>query len=130
MYALLLFAVVIALLGIMNTLALSVYERTHEIGLLRAVGMSRSQLRGMIRYEAVIIAIFGSLLGLVLGLAFGRAILQALESEGISTFGLPIPTLVVFVVLAGLAGLFFGTFPARRAASDVLQAAHTVASDP
>lgn len=122
MYALLLFAVVIALLGIMNTLALSVYERTHELGLLRAVGMSRAQMRAMIRYEAVIIAVFGSLLGLVLGLAFGRAILQALESEGI-TFALPIPTLVVFVVIAAFAGLFFGTFPARRAARiDILRA--------
>jgi putative ABC transport system permease protein len=122
MYALLLFAVVIALLGIMNTLALSVFERTHELGLLRAVGMSRPQLRGMIRYEAVIVAVFGSLLGLVLGLAFGRAMLQALESEGIR-FALPTGTLVVFVVLAAVAGFACGTLPARRAARlDVLRA--------
>jgi putative ABC transport system permease protein len=123
-YVLLLFAVVIALIGIVNTLALSIYERTREIGLLRAVGMSRVQLRRMIRGEAVIVAVFGSLLGLAIGMVFGGAIVRALESEGID-FHLPVGQLAVFVVLAGLAGLLAGTFPARRAARlDILRAIH------
>jgi putative ABC transport system permease protein len=122
MYVLLLFAVIIALIGIVNTLALSIYERTREIGLLRAVGMTRVQLRRMVRGEAVIVAVFGSLLGLAIGLVFGAAIVKALESEGI-TLSLPVGQLVVFVVLAGLAGLLAGVPPARRAARlDVLDA--------
>jgi putative ABC transport system permease protein len=122
MYALLLFAVVIALIGIVNTLALSVYERTREIGLLRAVGMSRVQLRRMIRGEALITASFGSLLGLAIGLFFGVMLVQALSSEDIG-LAVPVFQLVVFVVLAGLAGLAAGIMPARRAARlDVLRA--------
>jgi putative ABC transport system permease protein len=106
----------------MNTLALSIYERTREIGLLRAVGMTRKQLRRMVRGEAVIVAIFGSLLGLVIGVVFGAAIVQALESEGI-TLTVPVGQLVIFVVLAGLFGLLAGWLPARRAAHlDVLRA--------
>lgn len=121
-YVLLLFAVIIALIGIVNTLALSIYERTREIGLLRAVGMSRVQLRRMVRTEAVVVAVFGSLLGLVIGVIFGAAIVQALESEGI-VFTLPVAQLAIFVVLAAIAGLFAGSPPARRAARlDVLQA--------
>jgi putative ABC transport system permease protein len=122
MYVLLLLAVIIALIGIVNTLALSVFERTRELGLLRAVGMTRPQLRSMIRYEAVIISVFGSLLGLVLGITFGLAMVAALESEGIK-LGFPVTQLVVFLVLSALAGLFAGVFPARRAARlDVLEA--------
>ena len=122
MYVLLALAVFIALVGIANTLALSIFERTHELGLLRAVGMTRKQLRRMVRYEAVIIAVFGTLLGLVLGVAFGIAMVQALSSEGIS-LGIPVDQLVVFVILAGLAGLVAGVWPARRAARlDVLDA--------
>jgi putative ABC transport system permease protein len=121
-YVLLALAVVIALIGIANALALSIFERTHELGLLRAVGMTRRQLRGMVRYEAVIIAVFGTLLGLVLGVAFGIAMVQALSSEGI-ILGIPVDQLVVFVILAGLAGLLAGVWPARRAAHlDVLDA--------
>jgi len=122
MYVLLLLAVVIALIGIVNTLALSVFERTRELGLLRAVGMTRPQLRRMIRYEAVIISVFGSLLGLVLGVVFGVAMVGALASEGIK-LGFPVTQLVIFLVLAALAGLLAGVFPARRAARlDVLEA--------
>jgi len=125
MYVLLLFAVIIALIGIVNTLALSIYERTRELGLLRAVGMSRTQMRRMVRGEAVIVAVFGSLLGLGIGVLFGVAIIKALESEGI-TLAIPVGQLVVFVVLAGLAGLVAGMPPARRAARlDVLDAIST-----
>ncbi|MFO7592284.1 MAG: FtsX-like permease family protein [Acidimicrobiia bacterium] len=122
MYMLLLLAVVIALIGIVNTLALSIFERTRELGLLRAVGMTRRQLRRMIRYEATIIAVFGSLLGLALGIAFGVAMVTALKSEGIN-LALPLGQLVIFLVLAGIAGLVAGIPPARRAARlDVLEA--------
>ena len=122
MYALLLLAVLIALVGIVNTLALSIYERTREIGLLRAVGMSRVQLRRMIRGEALIVASFGAILGLIIGVLFGRAIVQSLSDQGI-TFSLPVVQLVAFMILAGLAGLLAGVLPARRAAHlDVLDA--------
>jgi putative ABC transport system permease protein len=122
MYVLLLLAVVIALVGIVNTLALSIHERTHEIGLLRAVGMTRRQTRRMVRSEAVIIAVFGTLLGLALGVGFGRAMVAALSAEGL-VFVLPGTQLVVFVVLAVVAGFGAGWFPARRAAKlDVLDA--------
>jgi putative ABC transport system permease protein len=115
LYVMLLLAVLIALIGIVNTLALSIYERTRELGLLRAVGMTRAQVRTMIRDEAVIISIFGSLLGLVIGLAFGRALVSAVADEGI-TFAVPVAQLVVFVALAGIAGFLAGAWPARRAA--------------
>ncbi len=125
MYVLLLFAVIIALMGIVNTLALSIYERTQEIGLLRAVGMTRVQLRRMVRGEALVVAVFGSLLGLGIGLGFGGAIVQALKDEGIS-LSLPVGQLLIFLVLAGLAGLGAGWPPARRAAHlDVLRAINT-----
>ena len=125
MYVLLLLAVIIALIGILNTLALSVYERTHEIGLLRAVGMTRKQTSRMVRGEALIVAIFGSLLGLAIGVVFGAAIVQALDSEGIS-LTLPVGQLVAFLVLAGIFGVLAGWVPARRAAHlDVLRAVNT-----
>ncbi len=122
LYVMLLLAVVIALIGIVNTLALSIYERTRELGLLRAVGMTRPQVRTMVRDEAVIISIFGSLLGLAIGLAFGRAFVSAVSDDGI-VFALPVTQLVIFVVLAGIAGYLAGAWPARRAARhDVLEA--------
>ena len=114
LYALLLLAVLIALVGIVNTLALSIYERTREIGLLRAVGMTRVQLRRMIRGEALIVASFGAILGLIIGIVFGRAIVEALSDQGIS-FSLPVGQLIVFLILSGLAGLLAGVLPARRA---------------
>ncbi|HXY94670.1 MAG TPA: FtsX-like permease family protein [Acidimicrobiia bacterium] len=115
LYVMLLLAVLIALIGIVNTLALSIFERTRELGLLRAVGMTRAQVRTMIRDEAVIISIFGSLLGLAIGLAFGRALVSAVGDQGI-TFALPGRQLVLFVILAGIAGYLAGAWPARRAA--------------
>lgn len=125
-YALLALAILIALLGIANTLALSVLERTRELGLLRAVGMSRSQLRSTVRWESVIIALQGTLLGLVIGLFFGWALVTALADEGIDRLAVPVPSLVAVIVLAGLAGVAAAVFPARRAAKlDVLRAVVT-----
>jgi putative ABC transport system permease protein len=122
----LLLAIFIALLGIANTLALSIIERTRELGMMRAVGMTRTQLRSMIRWESVIIAIQGTLLGIVVGVFFGWALVTALSDEGIETFRLPVATLVVIVVLAALAGVLAAVWPARRAAKlDVLRAVVT-----
>lgn len=115
-YALLGLAILIALVGIANTLALSVFERTRELGLMRAVGMTRTQLRSVIRWESVIIAVFGTVLGLAIGIAFGWIMVQALSSEGLSQLAIPAGTLVVVVVLAALAGVLAALLPARRAA--------------
>jgi putative ABC transport system permease protein len=115
-YALLGLAVIIALLGIGNTLALSVIERTRELGVLRAVGMTRSQLRAAIRWESVIVAVQGTVLGLVIGLFFGWALVRALSDQGITTLQVPYLSLLVIVVLAALAGVVAALLPARRAA--------------
>lgn len=120
-YALLVFAVVISLFGIANTLALSIHERTRELGMLRAIGMSRRQVRTMIRYEAVITALIGGILGLVLGLIFATLIAQPLKDEGF-TLSYPVGSLIVLLVLAGLAGVLAAIGPARRASRlDVLE---------
>jgi putative ABC transport system permease protein len=120
-YALLVFAILISLFGIVNTLALSIHERTRELGMLRAIGMSRRQVRTMIRYEAVITALIGGILGLVLGLIFATLIAQPLKDEGF-TLSYPVVSLVVLLVLAGLAGVLAAILPARRASRlDVLQ---------
>jgi putative ABC transport system permease protein len=124
--ALLALALVIAVLGITNTLALSVYERTRELGLLRAVGMTRKQTKSMIRWEAVIIVIIGALLGILIGTFFGWALVQALSDEGITEFAIPGSQLVVYVVVAALFGLIAAIPPARRAARlNVLEAIAT-----
>jgi putative ABC transport system permease protein len=118
---LLLFAVLIALLGITNTLALSIIERTREVGLLRAVGMTRSQVRAMIRWEALLIAGLGAILGLGLGIAFAGVAIRALAATATITFTLPAGQLAAYLTVAGLAGLLAGVLPARRAARlDVL----------
>ncbi len=122
-YALLGLAVIIALMGIANTLALSIFERTRELGLLRAVGMTRKQLKATVRWEAVIIALLGTSLGLIIGVGFGWALVQALSSQGINTFVIPTTQLGVVVVIAATAGLAAAILPARRAAKlDVLGA--------
>jgi putative ABC transport system permease protein len=122
-YALLALAVLIALIGIVNTLMLSVFERTREIGLLRAVGMRRRQVRTMIRSEAVILAIFGAIIGIVIGTGMGIALVYSLKNQGITDIVVPFTSLVIFLVLAALLGLVAASWPARRAAKlDVLAA--------
>jgi putative ABC transport system permease protein len=125
-FALLALAVVIALFGIVNTLGLSIFERIRELGLLRAVGATRRQIRSMIRWEAVIIAVLGAVLGLAVGVFFGWTIVRALRSIGITEFALPGGQLVLFVVFAALAGILAAVLPGRRAARiDVLRAITT-----
>ena len=120
-YALLALAIVISLFGIANTLALSIHERTRELGMLRAIGMSRRQVRTMIRYEAVITALIGAILGMVLGLIFAVLIAQPLKDEGF-VLSFPVGQLIVLLVLAGFAGVIAAILPARRASRlDVLQ---------
>jgi putative ABC transport system permease protein len=121
-YALLALAILVSLFGIANTLALSIHERTRELGMLRAIGMSRRQVRTMIRYEAVITALIGAILGMALGVVFAALISQPLKDEGF-TLSYPVGSLVVLLVLAGLAGVLAAILPARRAARlDVLDA--------
>jgi putative ABC transport system permease protein len=121
-YALLALAIVISLFGIANTLALSIHERTRELGMLRAIGMSRRQVRTMIRYEAVITALIGAILGMVLGVIFAALIAQPLKDEGF-TLSYPIGTLVLLLVFAAIAGIVAAIAPARRASRlDVLEA--------
>ncbi|MDQ1366553.1 MAG: putative transport system permease protein [Acidimicrobiaceae bacterium] len=115
--ALLGLSVLIGLLGIANALALSIHERTRELGLLRAVGMARSQLRSMIRCEAVVIAAFGSLLGLGLAVGFGWACVTAVRDLGVTELVLPVGQLGILVGAATAAGLLAAIVPARRAAN-------------
>lgn len=125
-YALLTLAILIALLGIGNTLALSIFERTRELGVLRAVGMTRPQLRSTIRWESVIIALQGTVLGLVIGVFFGWALVTAMKDQGISVFRVPVTSLGLVVVLAVVAGIVAAILPSRRAAKlDVLRAVVT-----
>jgi putative ABC transport system permease protein len=119
---LLLFAIVIALFGIANTLGLSIIERRHELGLLRAVGMTRRQLRSSVRWESVIIALLGTLLGLVIGVVFAWAMVKALADQGIDKFSAAPAQLLLIVILAGIFGVLAAAWPARRAAKlDVLE---------
>ncbi|HZD18844.1 MAG TPA: ABC transporter permease, partial [Actinomycetota bacterium] len=113
---LLLMAVIIAVFGIVNTLSLSIHERRRELGLLRAVGMSRRQARSMVRWEAVLIAIMGALFGATIGIVFGWIFQQALEPEGFTELGVPGMQIGVYVILAGLAGVLAAIVPARRVA--------------
>ena len=121
-YVLLALAVVISLLGIVTTLALSIHERTRELGMLRAVGMSRRQVRRLVRYESVITALIGAILGTVLGVIFAALVSRPLADEGFE-LAYPIGTLILLLLLAALAGVLAAIWPARRAAKlDVLEA--------
>jgi len=122
LYVLLALSVVVSLFGMINTLVLSVFERTREVGMLRVVGMSRRQARRMIRQESVITALIGATLGLPLGLFLAAALTHALGKYGVE-FAVPVGSLVAFVVVALLAGVLAAVAPARRAGKlDVLAA--------
>ena len=125
-FALLGLALIIAVLGIVNTLALSIIERTREIGLLRAIGLSRRQLRRMITLESVIISLLGALLGVILGLGFGVALMYALRDEGLEVISIPYGQLLIFLLVSLIIGVLAALLPARRAARlDVLRAIAT-----
>jgi putative ABC transport system permease protein len=124
--ALLGLSIVIALLGIANTLGMSIYERTRELGLLRAVGMSRRQLKSMVRWEAVIIGVIGAIFGLAVGIFFGWALVGAMHEQGVTEFDLPVVRLLLYVALAAVAGVIAALGPARRASKlDILGAIAT-----
>lgn len=123
LYALLAVSVVIALIGITNTLSLSVHERTREIGLLRAVGMSRIQVRSMIRWEAVIVALLGTSIGLAAGLGIAFTIVTALRTQGLTDFEVPVTSMVLLVLGGAFLGILAALRPASRAARlDVISA--------
>ena len=111
----LIMALVIAVMGFSNTMALSVFERTREIGLLRAVGMGKRQIRAAILLEGVIVAVFGGVIGVVTGLVAGSIAAGSLPSGIISTVALPLGTVVVYLVVSAVAGLLASLAPARRA---------------
>jgi putative ABC transport system permease protein len=112
---LLFLAILIAVLGITNTLALAIIERTREIGLLRAVSMAQREVRRMIRWEAVIIALFGAVMGVGVGLFLGWAVAQAFADEGLGSFAIPIGQIVALVLLAGVAGVIAAIYPSCKA---------------
>jgi putative ABC transport system permease protein len=123
LYVLLLFSVIVAVLGIINTLALSVFERTREIGLLRAVGLRRRQLSAMITIEAVATAVFGAVLGTALGLGLGVALQRGLVSQGLTTLAIPWTLILVMLLASGVVGVLAAALPALRATRlNILQA--------
>ncbi|HYY65248.1 MAG TPA: FtsX-like permease family protein [Gaiellaceae bacterium] len=122
LYVLLALSVIVSLFGIVNMLVLTVFERTREIGMLRAVGMTRTQTRMMIRYESIVTALMGAALGLAVGLFLGALVIQALSGEGLR-FSVPVVTVIIFVIAAIFVGILAAIVPARRAARlNVLEA--------
>ena len=115
-YVMLALAIVIALMGVANTLGLSIHERTRELGLLRAVGQQRRQTKSMIRWESVIISVFGTVGGVALGTFLGWAVVRSASSSTLGVFAAPPAQLLTFVVVGALAGVLAGLLPARRAA--------------
>jgi putative ABC transport system permease protein len=125
-YALLALAVIVAFIGIVNTLALSVHERRREVGLLRAVGTSRPQIRRMVVLEAVLISLFGAALGVVLGVVYGSLLQKVLEPQGITDLAVPGDQILLFLALAVVGGLLAALWPAFTASRlDVLRAIAT-----
>ncbi|HEY6379947.1 MAG TPA: FtsX-like permease family protein [Candidatus Dormibacteraeota bacterium] len=108
-------AIIIALLGVINTVALSIVERTRELGLVRALGMTRGQMRSMVRWETVLITVFGTLLGLAVGLFFGAALVKAFASQGVDTLSFAFGQQLIYVLIAVVAGFIAAIMPARRA---------------
>ena len=115
-FALLGLCIVVAFIGIVNTMALSILERTREIGLLRAIGTSRRQLRSMVRWEAIIVGVFGALLGVVLGIIIGYAAVSAIPASFISVVSIPWTYAIIFTIVGGVLGMVAAVLPARRAA--------------
>jgi putative ABC transport system permease protein len=125
-YGMLGLSIIIAALGVVNTMALSVLERTREIGLLRAVGLSRRQVRRMIRWEAILVAVTGAVVGVLVGLVAGISLREALSGDGIEVLVIPVATVIVIMLLAVLLGIIAAALPARRAARlDILAAIAT-----
>jgi putative ABC transport system permease protein len=122
-YVMLLLAIVIAVMGIANTMGLAGHERRRELGLLRTLGQTRGQARAMIRWESVIVALLGTVTGIALGTFLGWALVAAASGSALAVFSLPVPQLGVVLVLGGLAGVVAAIRPARRATRlDVLSA--------
>jgi putative ABC transport system permease protein len=125
-YVLLALSVIVSLFGIVNTLILSIYERTHELGMMRAIGTSRRQIRQMIRYESVITALIGGVLGLIFGVVGGVLVTALLLSGSGYVLSIPVGTLVILLIAAAVAGLLAAQAPARRAAKlEILSALAT-----
>ena len=116
LYALLALAVIIAILGIVNTLTLGVIERRQEIGMLRAVGTQRRQIRTMITVESVQIALFGAIMGMLLGLGLGWAFISVLADDGLDSATVPWPMLIIMLVGSAFVGVLAAIWPAQRAA--------------
>ncbi len=115
-------SVIVSLFGVVNTLVLTIYERTREIGMLRAIGASKSQIRRMVRYESLITAMIGALIGAVIGLLIAVAAVEALKDDGL-VLGIPVVGIVFVLIAAGIAGVIAGIWPARRASKiEVMEA--------
>ena len=108
-------SLLIAVLGITNTLALSVYEQTRELGLLRAIGMTRRQVRRMVRWEAVIIALFGGILGVAMGILFGLAATAAIDTSIVSELSIPVRSVIQYLLISAIFGIIAAILPAYRA---------------
>ncbi len=125
-YALLGISIVIAVIGIANTLSLSIHERTRELGLLRAMGMTRNQLRASVRWEAVIVALMGTAVGLILSISLSYTLVKALAGQGFSDFDVPVGGMVFVVVFGAALGVAAALWPAYKASKlNVLEAIAT-----